>query len=546
MEFIKVEDLSFTYPNCEKPAVSGVSFTAERGSFNVLCGATGCGKSTLLRLFKREFTLQGSRSGRILFCGRSADELDSRESASKIGFVMQDPEQQIVTDKVWHELAFGLESLGFPEDVIARRTAEMVSYFGIGEWYGRNTAELSGGQKQLLNLASIMVMQPELLILDEPTAQLDPVAASDFISTLRKLNDEFGLTIIIAEHRLEEVIPICSELMIMSRGRLIAQGEPRSVVAGLNDPDIMLGMPSAARLFKELGIGGRCPLTVREGREMIAGNYANNVRNIEEEEYTHSADAALEFKDVYFRYSKDSPDVLRGLNMKVYTGETVCILGGNGSGKTTSLCAASGLLRIYSGSVRIFGKKLKDYKNQALYRGCLAMLPQDVKTVFLKNTVRGELEDSGIAPDELPFSLDEVLDSHPYDLSGGQMQLTALAKVLAVKPRLLLLDEPTKALDPAAKRNIANIIAKLKAGGMTVVIVTHDIEFAALCADRCMLFFNGRIVSEGTPRGFFSGSSFYTTAISRMTRGIFDNAATVEDAAGLCRRNGVRHDSDKK
>lgn len=425
-------------------------------------------------------------------------------------------------------------------------TAEMASYFGIGEWYDRDTAQLSGGQKQLLNLASIMVMQPELLILDEPTAQLDPVAASDFISTLRKLNDDFGITIIIAEHRLEEVIPICSELMIMSRGKLIAQGEPRRVVAELEAPDIMLGMPSAARLFRELGTSGRCPLTVREGRELLAKGYSNDVRNIEENEYTHSPDAALEFRDVYFRYSKGSPDVLRGLNMKVYTGEAVCILGGNGSGKTTSLCAAAGLLRPYSGSVSIFGKKLRDYKNQSLYRGCLAMLPQDVRTVFLKNSVREELADSGIAPDELPFSLDEVLDSHPYDLSGGQMQLAALAKVLAVKPRLLLLDEPTKALDPAAKRNIARVIANLKSSGMTVVIVTHDIEFAAQCADRCMLFFNGRIVSQGTPRVFFSGSSFYTTAISRMTRGFFDNTATVEDAVELCRRNGVRHDSDKK
>lgn len=546
MELIKVEGLSFTYPNCEAPAISGVSFTAESGSFNVLCGATGCGKSTLLRLFKRELTIQGSHSGRILFCGRDVNELSAGESASKIGFVMQDPEQQIVTDKVWHELAFGLESLGTSEDVIARRTAEMASYFGIGEWYDRDTAQLSGGQKQLLNLASIMVMQPELLILDEPTAQLDPVAASDFISTLRKLNDDFGITIIIAEHRLEEVIPICSELMIMSRGKLIAQGEPRRVVAELEAPDIMLGMPSAARLFRELGTSGRCPLTVREGRELLAKGYSNDVRNIEENEYTHSPDAALEFRDVYFRYSKGSPDVLRGLNMKVYTGEAVCILGGNGSGKTTSLCAAAGLLRPYSGSVSIFGKKLRDYKNQSLYRGCLAMLPQDVRTVFLKNSVREELADSGIAPDELPFSLDEVLDSHPYDLSGGQMQLAALAKVLAVKPRLLLLDEPTKALDPAAKRNIARVIANLKSSGMTVVIVTHDIEFAAQCADRCMLFFNGRIVSQGTPRVFFSGSSFYTTAISRMTRGFFDNAATVEDAVELCRRNGVRHDSDKK
>ncbi len=544
MEFIKVESLSFTYPECTAPAVDSVSFAAEQGSFNVLCGATGCGKSTLLRLFKRELEVRGERSGRILYRGTPTDKLETKVSASRIGFVMQDPEQQIVTDKVWHELAFGLESLGTPQDVIARRTAEMASYFGIGSLYEKNTAELSGGQKQLLNLAAVMVMQPELLILDEPTAQLDPVAASDFISTLKKLNDDFGLTIMIAEHRLEEVIPLCSQLLIMERGRIILSGSPRDVIPRITDADIMSGMPSAARLFSSLDGRGACPVTVREGRDFLTGSYRNSARKIEENEYTHSPDTALGFKDVYFRYSKESPDVLNGLSFSIYTGELVCILGGNGSGKTTSLCTAAGLLRAYSGTVRVFGRKLKEYRNQSLYRGCLAMLPQDVKTVFLKNTVREELADAGIAPEELPFSLDDVLERHPYDLSGGQQQLAALAKVLAVKPRLLLLDEPTKALDPAAKLNIGRVLRKLRDEGMTIAIVTHDVEFAALFADRCMMFFNGKIVSEGTPRSFFADNSFYTTAISRMTRGFFDNAVTVTDAAELCRRNGAADDTD--
>lgn len=539
MEILAVRDLTFTYPECGSPAVKNVSFSLERGEFAVLCGATGSGKSTLLRMLKRELTPVGDMRGSVSFCGNPLAELDSITSASAIGFVMQDPEQQTVTDKVWHELAFGLENLGTPPDEISRRIAEMASYFGIGEWYDKDVSELSGGQKQLLNLAAVLVMQPQLLILDEPTAQLDPIASADFIATLKRLCSDFSITIVIAEHRLEEVVPLCDRLLVMEKGALIADAPPRDVIAKLKErKDILCGMPAAARLYAELGGSGLCPLTVREGRSFIENSFGNTTHGLPQASCSHSEEAALEFKNVYFRYERNDRDILSGLNLKIYCGELFCILGGNGSGKTTALSAAAGLLKAYSGSIKIFGKKLKEYRNRSLYRECLAMLPQDVQTVFLKSTVREELDECGADITELPYDISHLMDKHPYDLSGGEQQLISLAKVLAAKPKLLLLDEPTKGLDAAAKLNIISILRSLRDREITVVTVTHDVEFAAAFADRCAMFFGGSIAGIGAPNEFFAGNSFYTTAVSRMTRGCFDNAVTLEDAVKLCSLNG--------
>ncbi len=539
MEILTVKNLNFTYPLCQDAAVQEISFSIHRGEFIVLCGATGCGKSTLLRMLKPELTPAGQKSGEIYLNQKNLDDLTAEESACIIGYVMQNPEQQIVTDKVWHEMAYGLENLHLPQHVIARRIAEMASYFGIGSWYDRSTAELSGGQKQLLNLAAVMVMQPEILILDEPTAQLDPIAASDFLSVIKKLNQDFGLTVFLTEHRLEESIPLCDRLMIMKNGKILEFAQPRQAAAAVGqNPELLCAMPTAVRIFLELDHKQQhCPLTVREGRELIEKNYQNLIRQLPVKKEQRSQNAVLEFHDVYFRYERHSPDILQGVNLTVFENEVFCILGENGSGKSTGLKAAANLLKIYSGEIRVFGKKLKTYKGNSLYHNCLAMLPQDVQTIFLKNTVREELEEAGAELALLPFQAEKLLDRHPYDLSGGEQQLAALARVLAAKPKLLLLDEPTKGVDAAAKQKLIQVIRNLKKSGMTLLIVTHDVEFAAECADRCAMFFRGQVVAVDRPDRFFSENSFYTTAVSRMTRGYFQNAVTVADAVMLCRAN---------
>lgn len=537
MEILAVKNLTFTYPMCEAPAVKDVSFSIKSGELCVLCGATGSGKSTLLRLLKRELAPRGTESGSVLFRESPINDV----TAERIGFVAQYPDEQIVTDRVYSELAFGLENLGLPQSTIARRVAEMASYFGIEDWFERDISTLSGGQKQLLNLASVMVTDPDVLILDEPTSQLDPVATSDFLSTLKKLNRDLSLTVIIAEHRLEEVIPMCDRLLIMEGGTIIGNGAPRDIISKLPPDSPLLGfMPTAARLHRMLGASSKCPITVSEGRHFIESEYSNGISRLAANPYVHSEKRALEFKNVFFRYGKDEPDVLRDLSFTVYEGELFCILGGNGSGKTTALSCASGIRKAYCGQIRVFGKKFKEYAGQSLYRGCLAQLPQDVRNVFLCNTVREELEDAKADISSLPFDLSHLLSKHPYDLSGGEQQLLALAKVLATKPRLLLLDEPTKGLDAEKKAFLADILQKLKSEGVTVLAVTHDVEFAARYADRCALFFRGSIVSSGETREFFSENCFYTTSAARMTRGYFENTVTVEDIATLCRENGPR------
>ena len=544
MEILKIEDLTFTYPQCSSPAVKNVSFDIKKGEFTVLCGTTGSGKSTLLRLLKRELAPLGQKEGCIKYKNTPIEELPKNESACSIGFVMQNPEHQIVTDKVWHELAFGLENMGVPHNVIARRVAEMASYFGIEHWYEQSISELSGGQKQLLNLAAVMVMNPDVLILDEPTAQLDPIAASDFITTLKKLNNDFSLTVIIAEHRLEELIPICDRLIILENGNLLDNAASRDVISRLNgNNNLLCMMPTAARLYRALSENGVCPLTVREGRRFIEENYLCHTRSLDTVKYTHKNRPALEFHEVYFRYERESADILRGLNFTVYENEIFCMLGGNGSGKTTSLNAAAGLLKPYSGNIRVFGKKPKEYKNQSLYRECISLLPQDVQTVFLKNTVREELCDANADISTLPFDISHLYDKHPYDLSGGEQQLVAMSKVLATKPKLLLMDEPTKGLDANKKSNMIETLKKLKDNGVTVVIVTHDVEFTAMCADRCALFFRGQIVSDGVPEEFFSENNFYSTSASRISKDYYERAVTVEHVVELCKLNGKKDGS---
>lgn len=545
MEMLTVQNISFAYSASRQKALNGLSFSVEKGEFLTLIGGTGSGKSTLLRLLKPELTPLGQREGRILLNGTPIDALPPQESTARIGFVMQRPEQQIVTDKVWHELAFGLENLGLPTDVIRRRVAEMACYFGIEDWFERDTSQLSGGQKQLLSLASVMVMQPDILLLDEPTAQLDPIAASDFIATVKKLNRDLGLTVLMAEHRLEEVIPLSHKLLALREGEVFAFGSVEETVEHLrHEETLSMSLPAATKLFTRLNGDGVCPLTIGEGRQFLETHFEKTIPSLPEGEKRHTDEIALEFRDVYFRYARNLPDVLRGVTFRVHAGEFFCLLGGNGSGKTTALLNAAGLKKPYAGEIRVFGKKLKQYSGQSLYKECLSLLPQDPQTVFIRDTVREELQEAGLAPETLPFDFSSLLDAHPYDLSGGQQQLLALMRALGTKPRLLLLDEPTKGLDAATKESFLQVLRSLQKEGVTLLMVTHDVEFAASVADRCALFFRGEIVSCAPPRPFFSGNSFYTTAANRMARGYYDNIASLEDLECLCRMNLPQSEED--
>ena len=549
MAHFQIENLSFSYPTSpEKRSLEEVSLTVEKGEYVVLCGRSGSGKTTLLRHLKSVLTPYGIRSGRILFDGVPLEQVSQRAQAERIGYVMQNPDDQIVTDKVWHELAFGLESLGCDQKTMRARVAEMACYFGIQDWFHRDVANLSGGQKQLLNLASIMAMQPELLILDEPTSQLDPIAASDFLNTVRKINIELGTTVIITEHRLEDIFPYADRAIVMEGGSIIADDTPRNIgklLHAQNSP-MFSAMPTPVRVFYGAEGEGSCPLTVREGRSWLSRRFPEGaaVKLLPQPVLPEkTAEPALSLKELWFRYEKNSPDILRGLTAQIPAGSLYAIVGGNGAGKSTALKAICGICRPYRGRVKVFGKPVESYRSGALFGGTLAMLPQDPKSLFVCKTLREELEEMTSDKEFLSRTADtcqisHLLDSHPYDLSGGEQQRAALAKVLLTKPRLLLLDEPTKGIDSFFKETLAGVLQDLQKKGITVVMVSHDVEFCARYADLVGMFFDGQLLTTDTPRRFFGGNSFYTTAANRMSRHVFDQAVTAEDVTELCRQNG--------
>lgn len=534
MKIYSLENLNFAYMSAPKKLVlDNVSLEVNQGDYIAICGRSGSGKTTLLRHLKGAITPYGKCSGSVIYKDKALKDVDLRTQSSEIGFVMQNPDNQIVTDKVWHELAFGLESLSYDQNTMRTRVAEMASYFGIQAWFEKNVSELSGGQKQLLNLASIMAMQPEVIILDEPTSQLDPIAASDFLNTIHKINKELGTTIIITEHRLEEILPVADRVIIMENGHNTIQGTPYEVGRRLweQHSEMMYAMPSPMQIYFGCGMDKDAPLTVREGRAWIDSyiegkNVDTNI--IQPEVQEDIKDIALAIKEIWYRYNKKSEDVIRGLSLNIPKGKIFSIVGGNGTGKSTLLKIICGIYKPYRGKIKVNGK--------------ISMLPQDPLTLFVKKTVREELMEmvSGNNREELIMkmavkcSIENLLDSHPYDISGGEAQRVAIAKVMLTTPDILVLDEPTKGMDNFFKREFASILRELKAENTTIIMVSHDVEFCAKYTDHVAMLFNGDVIASNTPRRFFARNSFYTTAANRMCRHLCKYAVTNEDVIKLC------------
>lgn len=514
---LDIRHFSFTYPEQNNPSLKHVNLTVQPGNFIVICGTSGSGKTTLLRQLKPVMAPHGTTSGELLYHGKPLHDLNAHCAAADIGFVQQCPENQVVTDSVWHELAFGLESLGHPTELIRLRVAEMATFFGIEPWFHRRTSELSGGQKQLLNLASVMAMQPQLLLLDEPTSQLDPIAAAEFLSTVAKLNRELGITVILTEHRLEDAFAHATRAVVMENGCIICDDQPREVgrqLCQLNHP-MQLAMPTPMRVF------GDC-LTVAEARKRLASTCAMHNTPCEFDSPSAPGSALLTLKDVWFRYEKSAPDVLRGMSFTAHAGEITAILGGNGAGKSTALALMLGLHKPQQGKVIVQENRV-------------AAVPQNPHSLFIGKTVEEDLCD--ISNDYTSIAqlcaLEHLLPRHPYDLSGGEQQRLALAKALLTQPKLLLLDEPTKGLDVPFKQQFAGLLHKLAQQGISIVLVSHDIEFCAQHAHRCALMFDGQIMCQAPTRQFFTGNRFYTTAANRIARW----AVTCEELCSFLAKN---------
>lgn len=551
MEAIAIKNLTFAYSENSDFSLNQISLQVEQGEILLITGVSGCGKTTLLRHLKQEYMPQGfcSEDSEIWIGGRRIQELDEKEQAAIVGFVGQNVEDAQVTDKVWHELAFGLENLGYAQDVMQRKIAEMVAFFGLDGIYHEKLCNLSGGQKQMVNLAAVMVMEPEVLVLDEPTSQLDPIAATEFFRMIEKINRELGTTIVMTEHRLEEVFAMSHRICVMEQGSVIALDAPWQIARDLYEANHVLAkaLPSAAKIYLPLECGReQVPITVNEGRNWLKGYvkehrpemwgemdfYSRRRSDSSDKTNVHGkrksdhfdkmnrwndrklGPLALHADEIWFRYERDGKDILKACSLKLEKGKITAILGGNGAGKSTLLNVLAGHFTPYLGKVEI-------------EPDAVGMLPQNPQAMFAKKTVEEELLFSQEMIDDC--DLQTVRKQHPFDLSGGQMQKLALAKLLLDDKDILLLDEPSKGMDYDFKEYMGKLLKQLVSRGKTVLMVSHDVEFCAKYADVCGLFFDGHIVSFTDCRSFFLRNRFYTTSVARMCRDIMPEAMVVED-----------------
>ncbi len=537
MALLRFDQLSFAYPLAETRALDEVTLEIQKGEYVVLCGPSGCGKTTLLRHAKPGLLPVGAKAGETFYKEKPLSQLPELTAAAEIGFVQQNPDNQIVTDFVWHELAFGLENMALPVPVIRRRVAEMAAFFGMETWFRSKTTELSGGQKQLMNLASALAMGPKLLILDEPTSMLDPLAARNLLATVQRINRELGVAIFMTEHRLDEVFPAADRVVTMDKGRILSDGAPAEIAWQLSGSAeksrIYFGLPAAVRIFSELEQTDELPLTVRDGRRRLERLLPITEEPAAPDSQKTEKEAkrlvVLEGKELWFRYTEKSKDILRGTDVTLREGELLCLLGGNGAGKTTLLQTLATFKKPYRGKVKLS-------KGQRL-----CMLPQNARSLFVADTVEKELLDSAGQDQAKAMQMAEKLEltpllaRHPYDLSGGEIQRLAVGKLLLREATVLLLDEPTKGLDAYAKAELAKLLQALCRDGTSILIVTHDVEFAARYATRCALMFDGLLLSEGEPHAFFAGNRFYTTDANRIAAEHFPTDITCEEVIASCR-----------
>lgn len=524
MALLEIKNLSFSYPNSETLALNDINVKVERGDFVIISGESGCGKTTLLRLIKNTCSPNGKKEGNVFYNGKDISSFNLKEN-SEIGLVFQHADRQIVTDTVWHELAFGLENLGINENIAKKKISEVCTFFGINNYYNKKTNELSGGEKQLLALSSVLVMEPKLLLVDEATSSLDPIATIDFINQLERLNKELGITILLVTHSLDDVYDKANRLIILEKGKVIFDQYKKDINKNINKLDYKNRtiLPIYIQMFLDKGY---LPESINEARNLIDENI--NITPIIKKET--NKETIIEVKHGYFRYYREGNDILKDLNIKIYKGEILSILGSNGVGKTTLVKVISGIRKLYSGKVLIDNKNIKKMSDYEIYHNNISVISQNPYSLFTNDKVIDELKEvSSIMGnnDEVDNIIDLVkirnlLNKHPYDLSGGEAQKVALAKMLLFDPKIIILDEATKGLDNYYKNELANVLIKLKEEGKTVILVTHDMEFASIVSDRCALYFDGEIVSIDDKDEFFKDNSFFTTTVHKVTRGNYE------------------------
>lgn len=540
MALLEFKNTSFTYALNNTKTLTNINLEIEEGEFVVICGPTGSGKSTLLKLIKKEIRPTGKLEGQILYKNQDLNNFSLKESVETFGLVMQNVDAQIVNEKVYSELAFGLSNLGYDVSTINRRIAEMSNYFGINNWYDRSTNNLSGGEKQILNLASILTMQPKVLLIDEATSQLDPITASEFIQVLRKINQDFGITVVVVEHRLDELFSIADKVVVLNEGQIVAVDKPREIAKKINDEKLYLNFPLMLRVAKKINAQSY-PLTIKEGKNLLK-SFSNKINLLDVKE-NQLGSKLIELKNIYFKYYQNQKDILSGLDLIIHENEVLSIIGSNGSGKTTLLKLIARLINPYYGKIKLDKKNLKKYNNKELYYKNLSYLPQNPSEILFEMSIREELDYDNLKSEELlkllnSLGIKELLDKHPDDLSGGEIQKVALAKILLQEPKIILLDEPTKGFDNHLKENLIKIISILKENKITIIIVSHDVEFCARVSDRIGLLFAGKIITLDKPNNFFPNNFFYTTITNKIARDKYPNVVTEQDLYEILKLNG--------
>lgn len=520
--------VSYRYPGSRTDAFRHESWRLEAGSFSLVVGPSGSGKSSLLRCLNGlvpHFS-GGSFGGQVIIDGRNTRTVGPRDLSASVGFVFQDPEAQLVTDRVEDELAFNLEQHGVDGVTMRKRVEEALDYLGIEHLRHRRPSDLSGGERQRVAIGAALAMHPKLLVLDEPTSQLDPWAAEDVVAVLTRLNEDLGLTVVVAEHRLDRLLSRVDTVRVMGGTDGVAlMGSPDQVVPLMD----ALPLPSVTRLGRALNIVP-APLTVKDARVAFGGMTIGQCpppRNTAPTPGEIIAD--LEGVQI----TLGNRIVLDKLDFQVRAGELVAVMGRNGAGKTTLLRAIAGLQPVSAGSVSTLGVDLRTAGPEA-FRGRVGYVPQHASTLFFHERLLDELrftarvQGGTCDPHDVleRFGLARQAGSHPLDLSGGERERAALATVMMGNPQLLLIDEPTRGMDAWRKAELAAHLTTLRQEGVAIVMVTHDVELVASCASRVVMLGNTGIVADGSPWDVLSGSLTYTTQINKVFGGDW---LTVED-----------------
>lgn len=604
MALIEFNNFSFAYRNSdgtesEVKSLDNINLEIDYGDFVLLCGPSGCGKTTLLTNLKKELMPAGRRSGEIKFNGTRVIDMDEISSACDIGYLFQNPDSQIVTDTVIQEIAFPLENIGLPTEEIRNRISEIVAFFGINDILHKNVNELSGGQKQLVNLCSLLVLRPQVLLLDEPMSQLDPIASYEFLSIVRRLNEEFSITVIMSEHKADSIFPFIDKAVFLKEGKIEFVDNAHNICSEVIDDEIFENyLPAVTKIYNSLSVrypsliklntplsireGRRCLNTIHDGLIKINDSNANsdnldsiNLHHINKKYHSQeksgildkislggNKNALINMNGIYFAYEKGNL-ILKNVDFELEKGDFVSLIGGNGVGKSTFLQLLVGILKPIKGKVKY--KKgiklayvhqnpmihfLKDNVKEEFLESILeSNLLQDNSVGFNKETYDNLLKMTneefiesdilnGLEFDSIKFKFKELIeffdicdliDKHPYDCSGGEQQKIVIVKALLQNADVLVLDEPTKGLDPISSKNLANILNSLCDNGITILMTSHDLDFVANNCKRCLMLFDKDIQIDDDPKVIFAENNFYTTFVNRMVKDYVPEIVTLDD-----------------